>query len=59
MLRSDICDFSDARILLFKEELLVVLILGGLIMSKNDFPDALFSNNIFPERSVEPRKTYS
>ena len=45
-LRSDLCDFSDAYIVV-KERVTANFNIRRVYYVNNDFPDALFSDNIF------------
>ena len=56
MLRSDLCDFSDAYIVV-KGKVTDSFNPRRGNYDNNDFPDDLFRNNIFPERSTDAQVT--
>ena len=56
MLRSDLCDFSDAYNVV-KGRVTANFNPRRVDYVNNDFPDALFPDNIFPEESTDQEKT--
>ena len=55
-LRSDLCDFSDAYIVV-KGRVTANFNIRRVDFVNNDFPDALFSDNTFLEGSADQQKT--